>query len=152
MGFVKTIPLDIELVSIATILDDAIKNINIPKNIAITLPENDCSLMADSMQLSVAFGNIVSNSVDAIGKGEGSIIIRAINGKNTLVLEFEDSGEGISEENIQKIFDPLFTTKHHGTGLGLSSVRAIIECHGGTISVQSPPTVFIVSLPQNPHK
>jgi signal transduction histidine kinase len=152
MGFVKTIPLDIELVSIATILDDAIKNINIPKNIAITLPENDCSLMADSMQLSVAFGNIVSNAVDAIGKGEGSIIIRAIHGKNTLVLEFEDSGEGISEENIQKIFDPLFTTKHHGTGLGLSSVRAIIECHGGTISVQSPPTVFIVSLPQNPNR
>ena len=50
MGFVKTIPLDIDLVSIAKILDDAIKNINIPKNIAITLPENDCSLMADSMQ------------------------------------------------------------------------------------------------------
>ena len=149
MGFVKTIPLDVELVSIASILDDAMKNIHIPKNIAVTLPAHDCSLMADSMQLSVAFSNILSNAVEAIGAGKGSIIIRAIHGKNNLVVEFEDSGEGIAEENMGKIFDPLFTTKHHGTGLGLSSVRAIIASHDGTISVKSPPTVFIVSLPRN---
>ena len=87
--------------------------------------------------------------MEAIGEGKGSIIIRAIHGKNNLVVEFEDSGEGIAEENMEKIFDPLFTTKHHGTGLGLSSVRAIIASHDGTISVKSPPTVFIVSLPLN---
>ena len=152
MGFVKTLPLDIKLVSISKIIDDSIKNINIPKNISVTLPENKLFLMADRIQLSVAFSNILLNSIDAIGEGEGGIVIRAINGKNNLVLEFEDSGDGISEENIKKIFDPLFTTKQHGTGLGLSSVRAIIESHGGTISAKSPPTVFIVSLPQNPNK
>jgi signal transduction histidine kinase len=108
--------------------------------------------MADRIQLAVAFSNIVSNAVDALGEGEGSIVIRAIQGTNQVVVEFEDSGEGIAEEHRQKIFDPLFTTKHHGTGLGLSSVRAIVASHGGTIAVQSPPTVFIVSLPQNPTK
>ena len=152
MGFVKTKPLDIKMVSISTILDDAIKSINTPKNIAVTLPANDLSLMADRMQLAVAFSNMLSNSVDAIGEGEGSIVIRAIKGTNNLVLEFEDSGDGIAEENMKKIFDPLFTTKPHGTGLGLSSVRAIIASHGGTLSVKSPPTVFSVSLPQNPNK
>jgi signal transduction histidine kinase len=152
MGFIKTIPPYIQPVSIAKILDDSIQNTNIPKNISVTLPENDYSLMADRLQLSVAFSNILSNAVDAIGAGEGSIVIRAIKGINNLVLEFEDSGDGISKENMQKIFEPLFTTKHHGTGLGLSSVRAIIASHGGTIAVTSPPTVFIVSLPQNPHK
>ena len=152
MGFVKTIPLDIKLASIFTILDNSLKSIHIPNNISVTLPANDLSLMADSMQLAVAFSNIVSNSVDAIGEGEGSIVIRAIQGKNNVVVEFEDSGDGIAEENMPRIFDPLFTTKRHGTGLGLSSVRAIIASHGGTISVQSPPTVFIVSLPQNPNK
>jgi len=130
----------------------AIKSINTPKNIAVTLPANDLSLMADRMQLAVAFSNMLSNSVDAIGEGEGSIVIRAIKGTNNLVLEFEDSGDGIAEENMKKIFDPLFTTKPHGTGLGLSSVRAIIASHGGTLSVKSPPTVFSVSLPQNPNK
>jgi len=108
--------------------------------------------MADRIQLSVAFSNIVSNAVEAIGEGEGSIVIRTIKGTHHMVVEFEDSGEGIAEENLPKIFDPLFTTKHHGTGLGLSSVRAIIASHGGTIAVQSPPTVFIVALPHNPPK
>jgi len=152
MGFVKTIPPEINLVSIATMLDDSMKNIHIPSHISVTLPEDDFSLMADRIQLSVAFSNMLSNAVDAIGEGEGSIVIRARNKTNHLVLEFEDSGDGIAEENMQKIFDPLFTTKHHGTGLGLSSVRAIIASHGGTISVTSPPTVFIISLPQNPPK
>src|SRR5262245_34598937 len=152
MGFVKMVPLDIKLVSISKILDESIRNINIPRNISVTLPKNDLSLMADSIQLSVAFSNILLNSVDAIREGEGRIVIRAINEKNKLILEFEDSGHGISEQNIKKIFDPLFTTKQHGTGLGLSSVRAIIESHGGAISVKSPPTVFIVSLPRNPNK
>jgi two-component system sensor histidine kinase HydH len=152
MGFVKTKPLDIKMVSIVTILDDVMKSIHIPNNITVTLPANDVSLMADSMQLAVAFSNMVSNAIDAIGEGEGRIVIHAIKGTNNLVVEFEDSGEGIAEENLQKIFDPLFTTKHHGTGLGLSSVRAIIASHGGTLSVKSPPTVFSVSLPHNPNK
>jgi len=152
MGFVKTVPLDITLVSVATILDDALKSIPIPNNISVTLPANDVSLLADRMQLAVAFSNIVSNAVDAIGEDQGSIVIRASKGKTHMVVEFEDSGEGIAEENMPKIFAPLFTTKHHGTGLGLSSVRAIIAAHGGTIAVQSPPTVFIVSLPHNPPK
>ena len=152
MEFVKTKPLDITMVAISTILDDAIKSIHIPNNISMTLPANDLSLMADRMQLAVAFSNMLSNSVDAIGEGEGSIVIRAIKGINNLVLEFEDSGDGIAEENMKKIFDPLFTTKQHGTGLGLSSVRAIIATHGGTLSVTSPPTVFSVLLPQNPTK
>jgi len=148
IGFVKPIPMDVKLVSISQILDDSIKNANIPKNISVALPEKDLSLMADRIQLSVAFSNLLVNSVDAIGEGDGEIVIRAISKQNNLILEFEDSGGGILEENIKKIFDPLFTTKQHGTGLGLSSVRAIIASHGGTISVKSPPTVFIVSLPQ----
>ncbi|MGI0102416.1 MAG: porin PorA family protein [Nitrosotalea sp.] len=149
LEFVKTMPLDKKLVSISNILDYSIKNINIPKNISLTLPENDFSLMADKIQMSVAFTNILLNSIDEIGENEGKITIRAKSEKNNLVIECEDSGDGISKENISKIFEPLFTTKQTGTGLGLSSVRAIIESHGGSISVKSPPTVFTISLPQN---
>src|SRR5215510_8057999 len=67
MEFVKTKPLDITMVAISTILDDAIKSIHIPNNISMTLPANDLSLMADRMQLAVAFSNMLSNSVDAVG-------------------------------------------------------------------------------------
>jgi signal transduction histidine kinase len=147
LGFVKTMPLDMNLVSVSKILEESVKNTNIPNNISVTLPENDFSMMADRIQLDVAFSNILSNAIDAIGKNGGNIVIRARNDENNLILEFEDSGSGISKENINKIFEPLFTTKQNGTGLGLSSIRAIVEAHGGTISVRSSPTVFTVTLP-----
>ena len=71
------------------------------------------------------------------------------------------TGAGISQETLAKIFDPFFTTRETGTGLGLSIVRNIIESHGGTVQIESPPrkertqvgdrgTAIIISLPVNP--
>ena len=152
LGFVKTIPLEVKLVSVSNTLKETIKIISIPRNVSVTLPDEDYSLMADKIQLSVAFGNILLNSVEAMDGKPGRIAIRASAKDGSLVIEFEDSGSGIRREDIGKIFDPLFTTKQDGTGLGLSSVRQIVEAHGGTISVRSPPTVFTVTLPQNHHQ
>ncbi|MBS3925407.1 MAG: DUF3068 domain-containing protein [Nitrosarchaeum sp.] len=150
LGFVKTIPLDLKLVSLLQMLHESITNANVPKNIKVTLPKHDFSLMASKIQLEAAFGNLLSNSVDAIGQNGGSITIRAKSEKNNLIIEFEDSGEGIAKENIEKIFEPLFTTKQQGTGLGLASVKSIIEAHGGMITVTSPPTIFTITLAENP--
>lgn len=149
LRFVKTMPLDIRLISISNVLNDAIKYVQIPKNVSLKLPENDHSLMADKIQLAIAFSNILSNAVDAIGESQGSIIVRTKTEKENLIIEFEDSGSGIKKENVDKMFQPLFTTKPHGTGLGLSSVRDIVTAHGGTVSVTSPPTTFTITLPQD---
>lgn len=148
LGFVKTRPLNKKLVSLSNILQDSIKDIKVPKNIKVALPENEFTLMADRIQMSVAFANLLLNAVEEIGENEGKIDVRARNEGNNLVVEIEDTGEGIPKQNIEKIFEPLFTTKYTGTGLGLSSVRTIIESHGGSISVKSPPTVFRIVLPQ----
>ncbi len=67
---------------------------------------------------------------------------------NMIILEFIDSGEGISDENLDKVFEPLFTTKQKGTGLGLASCKNIIEQHQGEISVKNNPTTFIIKLPK----
>ena len=67
-----------------------------------------------------------------------------------IVTEFKDSGCGIPEENLEKIFEPLFTTKAKGIGLGLAVSRSLVEGHGGTIEVQSEVgkgTTFGVRLP-----
>ena len=146
LGFVKTMPLDMKLISLETLLTDAIRHTNIPQGITITTPKNDYSLMADKVQLSVAFGNILSNAVDAIGK-KGEIIIRAKAENGSLIIEFENSGVEIPKEDMEQIFEPLFTTKPQGTGLGLSSVKDVIRAHGGKISVTSPPTIFKITLP-----
>ena len=111
------------------------------------------SLLCVSDEMSAVTATIFasgSNSVDAIGQNNGNITIRVSSEKNQLILEFEDSGEGIPKKNLDKIFEPLFTTKQRGTGLGLASVKSIVDTHGGTISVKSPPTIFTITLPQNP--
>lgn len=63
------------------------------------------------------------------------------------IIQFIDSGEGISEENVNKIFEPLFT-KQKGTGLGLASCKNIVEQHQGEINVTNNPTTFTIILPK----
>jgi two-component system sensor histidine kinase HydH len=68
----------------------------------------------------------------------------------TMVLEFTDNGPGIPAENLSRIFDPYFTTRSGGTGLGLSMVKNIILLHGGTIEAASPEgegATFVIRLP-----
>ncbi len=64
------------------------------------------------------------------------------------ILELIDSGDRVSDENMSKIFESLFTTKQKGTGLGLASCKNIIEQHRGEISVQNNPTTFTIILPK----
>ncbi|MEK0319537.1 MAG: HAMP domain-containing sensor histidine kinase, partial [Nitrosopumilus sp.] len=87
------------------------------------------------------------NSIQSI-EGEGKITISIKEESNYLNIYFEDSGSGIAEENINEIFEPLFTTKVTGTGLGLGICKNIIDEHGGKISVHNNPTTFIIKLPK----
>ncbi len=99
------------------------------------------------------FINLISNAIQAIQR-EGQIFIRTSVGQNEQVVEIEDTGCGIPAANLEKIFDPLFSTKElgHGMGLGLSICKGIIEKHHGTISVKSTVdkgSLFKIILPQN---
>ena len=96
--------------------------------------------------------NIVLNSIQAI-EGTGTIELKTYIEEKTLktCLEIKDTGSGIEEENLNKVFDPYFTTKRDGTGLGLGIVKNIIDDHNGTISVDSvlgEGTRMIIKLPK----
>jgi len=93
--------------------------------------------------------NLVKNASQAI-EGNGKISIRIIDKKDNVFIEIEDSGSGIPESVLPKIFEPLFTTKQSGTGLGLASCNSIVERHGGALTVRNNPTVFTIRLPKNP--
>jgi len=104
-------------------------------------------------KLNQAFLNIISNAIDAIEK-EGVITIRTWNDDEKVFVQIEDTGKGITDENIGKIFDPFFTTKSvgKGVGLGLSITYGIIQEHHGKIDVKSTPntgTMITISLPCN---
>ena len=90
----------------------------------------------------------MSNAIQAMN--DQGILSLKINQKNDLVsIDIEDSGLGVPSDLLNKVFDPLFTTKNLGTGLGLSTCKSIAEQHGGTITVQNKPSIFSVKLPIN---
>jgi two-component system, sporulation sensor kinase E len=91
----------------------------------------------DKEQLKQAFVNLIFNAVDAMPNGGDLVISTEYLPDKWIKVIFQDSGEGIAEEHIDKIYSPFFTTKDEGTGLGLSIVHRIIEDHGGIIKVTS---------------
>ncbi|MBT6049217.1 MAG: hypothetical protein HOG49_20670, partial [Candidatus Scalindua sp.] len=90
----------------------------------------------DHKRILSIFKNLIANSLQAMPEG-GSLEIKTDVKGGFICIEFRDTGVGISEENIQKIFDPLFTTGEKGIGLGLAIAKEIIDEHKGSISVES---------------
>jgi PAS domain S-box-containing protein len=127
-------------------------NIRIIKKLDPLLP----FVRGNAGQLKQVFMNIVVNAAEAIhGSGTLTITTSKSQERNTVLIEFTDTGEGIPEENLTRIFDPFFTTKDvgRGTGLGLATSYGIVEGHGGKIGVKSQVgegTTFTIELPVYP--
>ncbi len=94
-------------------------------------------VMVDVDRFGQALLNIFLNAIEAMPQGGHLFVSVYPKDKYSLVLEIKDTGHGINSENLKRIFNPYFTTKGHGTGLGLATVHKIIEAHGASISVYS---------------
>jgi len=136
---------------IETVINDAIShatiagNITLIKNVAIGLPE----IQIDTDQIRQVLVNIITNATQAMPDG-GKLAISARQQDIFLEVAIADTGIGIPQEIIGKIFDPLYTTKAKGIGLGLAVCKSIIERHQGQINVTSKVgegTTFTVKLP-----
>ena len=108
------------------------KNIAIEKNYSQKLP----LIPLDEEQMRQALFNIIKNAVEAMPNG-GQLTVSTGSDKGEVYITFADTGIGIPEENLSKIFDPYFTTKPKGSGLGLMIVRKIVNDHSGRIEVES---------------
>jgi signal transduction histidine kinase len=93
-------------------------------------------LQADQDLLYRAFFNILINAIQSMSDG-GTLQVDVAEDRDSLLTKIEDSGHGISPDNLKKIFNPFYTTKEKGTGLGLSIVGKIIEGHQGSIAIES---------------
>ena len=147
LDFVKGYSPKLSKVTLSNIIEESIDSLTIPDGVKLILPKNDVEFLADKKLFSVAMNNLILNSIQAIDK-TGTIEITVEENNDGIVIQIKDSGIGISKQNLNSLFEPLFTTKQTGTGLGLSSVKSIIESHGGIVSVTSPPTIFIITLPK----
>jgi signal transduction histidine kinase len=93
-------------------------------------------LQLDREQMKQAFYNVIKNSLEAMRR-HGILRIRTDLDDKDVIVSFNDSGGGMSAENLSRVFEPYFTTKASGTGLGLLIVRRIVREHGGELSIES---------------
>ena len=136
-------------------IEEVLFSFEIPPNIEVKkeLEKSIPTISADSYQIQRVCFNLVSNAMSAMPKG-GYLEIRTGEDKDgeNIVISITDTGEGIPKENIAKVFEPYFTTKARGLGLGLSLCKKYLEAHGGRIELESDVgkgTTFIVKLPLN---
>lgn len=151
LNYVRAVPLMVNPEPIIQILHRSLNMVTIPRNIRVTLPdEDDLIVECDAEKLEFVFVNLLLNSVQAIGDDAGYIKIRSDDVNGYLIITVENSGPTIPDKVIPFVFEPMFTTKMQGTGLGLTSSKNIIELHNGTISVSNVDgmVTFTISIPK----
>lgn len=124
----------------------ALKNIRVEKTYDPAAP----TLSADADKLKIAFLNIILNAVEVMVEGEGVLEIKTIGHDDGCRVSIGDNGPGIAPEHLSHIFEPYFTRKPQGLGLGLSSTLNIVQSHRGRMEVQSEKgkgATFLVWLP-----
>jgi len=122
------------------------------KNITLQVdsPSEFINIYCDYDKMVIALLNILINAVEAIEHNTGRISIKLRKEKELAVIEITDNGSGIPEDKIPRLFEPYYTSKRNGIGLGLASTLNIIQAHNGSIEVNSEinkSTTFIITLP-----
>ncbi len=134
--------LDLQLVSVDEMLEETLalamdrmnlKQIRLEHQRLNDLPR----LLIDKEKMKIALLNIVINAVEAMNPGEGVLTVRIEKVPGVLVLVVADNGKGIPPDDLEKLFDPFFTSKEGGMGLGLTSTRNILTGHGASVEVTS---------------
>ena len=137
-------------IDISVLIDKAIKSVPVAENIKVIKQSGPIIVFVDPDRIVQVLINLISNARDAMPQEGGSITISAKTVEDKLHISVVDTASGMSEETLAKLFEPLFTTKLKGLGLGLPIVKEIIEAHGGTMTVTSKlgvGTEFIILLP-----
>lgn len=147
--------LEYQKISINDLLDTSLefaqdrielKGIKVIKNYAL----NACDISVDIQKMNIAFLNIIVNAVESMEPNMGILNIKTEQTKDHCIAIISDNGKGMNEEEVTRLFEPYFTTKENGTGLGLTNTQNIILSHKAKIKAQSIPgkgTSFIISLP-----
>jgi signal transduction histidine kinase len=144
-----------EPVDINDLIVKTLKRYSPPENISveISMPEIHSKVLADAIQIGQVLGNLIENACQAMPDGGTLSLsgdIRKIKNDSYLALAIKDTGAGISSKNMKHLFEPLYTTKQRGIGLGLAISKNLIEGSGGWIEASSQAgkgSVFTIYLP-----
>lgn len=150
----KPAEMAMEKITLQTVIDDALSaavdRLTLKQiKIKLSYPDAPCYIRGDRGKLKIAFLNLIINAVEAIQHDNGEITIGLTCAEENHVVEVTDNGCGIPGENLTKLFEPYFTSKRNGIGLGLASTLNIIQAHNATIEVRSvvnTGTTFLVNF------
>jgi len=138
-----------EDVNVSQMIHQSLSEVKIPKGIEVsTMIPEDLLVSVDPLLMRRVFTNLLLNAVQVL-TGGGRLSVKAYKTKSATYISVKDTGIGITEENLSKVFEPLFTTKAQGLGLGLSVCKRLVELHGGEIRVKSKVgewSIFTVKL------
>lgn len=162
LGFARPDILSLQTVEVNHCVQEALADITIPESVRVEqkLDPSLAPIKADPGQLELILGNLMLNAIQAMPTG-GRLTIRTFTrpppdeaqGSSWIAVQIEDTGIGIPEENLHRLFEPLFTTRADGIGLGLAIVKTLVERHHGKIEVQSrvgQGSTFTILLPPDP--
>ena len=128
---------DLQMFELKELLEASIKRVLIPEGIEVIMPAEGLPLIeADPVQMSTVFTNIIVNAVQSMN-GHGKILIEVTKNDKYVIITFSDSGKGVKDEDKKKLFEPFFSTKARGTGLGLATAKIILKGHRGEITMES---------------
>ncbi len=147
--------LNLQPIAPRSVVEDSLRIVEpqaVEQNIKIHFVEreNVPKILGDAEVLHSVFSNLFINAVQAMEKNGGELNVTITPENESVVIEIKDTGDGIPPKNLDKIFEPYFSTKETGTGLGLAIVKKIIDDHNGAIAVESElneGTKFTVKLP-----
>jgi signal transduction histidine kinase len=150
LDYSRDLHLELEEHSAKSLLNYILLSMTIPNTVKVTQSNDDsASVWIDANKIERVFTNLIKNAIEAMPNGGTLEISTRQNGGNIEFI-FADTGKGMSQEVLTRIFTPLFTTKAQGMGLGLAICKRIIEAHKGKITVESSPSVgtkFFVTIP-----
>jgi len=151
IDFARLKPPEMKRVDINKMVRKILSRHHIPKGVSVetSFEKKLDKVYADPPQLERVFPNIILNALQSMPKG-GKLEVNTARAGEYAAISFKDTGNGISAKNMERIFEPLFSTKATGVGLGLATCKNIIETHGGRIEVESEEgkgTTFTIKLP-----
>jgi PAS domain S-box-containing protein len=150
LDYSREIHLEFEEYSPKSLIDYVLLSITVPPKVKIIdHTQNSPMIKVDAGKMERVFINLIKNAIEAMPNG-GTLEIGSAENSDDVQISFADSGVGMPEDVLAKLFTPLFTTKSRGMGLGLPICKRIVEAHGGNISVQSLPnkgTTFTIRMP-----
>lgn len=137
LGLARGEPVRREPASVGHLVDTARHALVLPTNVTfeVAIDPPDLTVLCDPILLERVFSNLYLNSIEALeGRGRGAIVTRARRDGERTSFEVEDDGPGLDPAVVDRLFEPLVTSKARGTGLGLSLCDVIIAAHGGAIA------------------